>query len=60
MNPPVALLLQVTFTLAFYRSYPTVLIVAKSKENIYDEYVNFCVEIIVKFFLNYLMVKYSA
>ena len=48
-------------------SNPRVLLVTESKENIYGEYVDFCVEIIVEnyvvplyIFLNYLIIGYNA
>ena len=52
---------------AFYMSNPRVLLVTESKENIYGEYMDFRVEIIVEnyvvpsyIFLNYLIIKYNA
>ena len=62
---------------AFYRTYSRVLLLAESKENVYSEYVDFFIMIIVenygiflivsllvkcyyKFFLNYLIIEYSA
>ena len=52
---------------AFYMSNPRVLLVTESKENIYGEYVDFRVEIIVEnyvvplyIFLNYLIIGYNA
>ena len=52
---------------AFYMSNPRVLLVTESKENIYGEYMDFRVEIIVEnyvvqsyIFLNYLIIKYNG
>ena len=56
-SPRVALLLQVTFILMHYRSYPWILLVAESKENIFGEYVDFRVEIIVKNYRVFLIVS---
>ena len=41
---------------AIYTSYPRVLLAAESKENIYSEYVDFGVEIIVKNYKIFLVV----
>ena len=55
-SPRVALLLQVTFILMHW-SYPWILLVAESKGNIFGEYVDFRIEIIVKNYRVFLVVS---